>query len=229
MPLMFDPGERWLYGTSVDWAGQVLEAATGERLDSYLQREIFDPLGMVDTGFRLTPEGRARSATMHARTADGLAAIPFELTEDPEMAFAGGGLYSTVGDYLQFLRMLLGRGTIDGLTLLRAETVATMAANHIGELESGSWRTANPALCNDVDFYPGMRKHWGLSFLINTEVTPEGRSPGSLAWAGMANTYFWVDLARQVGGVFATQVLPFFDQPSLEVFRTLERTTYSSL
>lgn len=229
MPLMFDPGERWLYGTSIDWAGQVLEAATGEPLDSYLHREIFDPLGMVDTGFRLSPEGRARCASMYARTPDGLTPIPFELPEDPEVAFAGGGLYSTVGDYLKFVRMLLGRGTTDGRNILKAETVGTMAANHLGELESGSWRTTNPALSNDVDFYPGMRKHWGLSFLINTEVTPEGRSPGSLAWGGLANTYFWVDLARQVGGVFATQVLPFFDEPSLEVFRRLERAAYSSL
>ena len=228
-PLLFDPGERWLYGTSLDWAGQVVEAATGERLDSYLQREVFDPLGMADTNFSLNPERRARRATMYARTPDGLAPIPFELPERPEMTFAGGGLYSTVADYLKFVRMLLGRGTLDGRRLLRAETVATMAVNQIGELEPGTWRTANPAVTNDVDFYPGMRKHWGLSFLINTEITPEGRSPGSLAWAGLANTYFWVDLTRQIGGVFATQVLPFFDQPSLEAFRTLERTAYSSL
>ena len=228
-PLMFDPGERWLYGTSIDWAGQVVEAATGERLDSYLQREVFDPLGMTDTGFGLNAERRARGATMSARTAEGLAPIPFELPADPEMAFAGGGLYSTVADYLKFVRMLLGHGTLEGRRLLRAETVASMAENHIGELDAGTWRTANPALTNDVEFYPGMRMHWGLSFLINTGTTPEGRSPGSLAWGGLANTYFWIDLARQVGGVFATQVLPFFDQPSLEAFRTLERTAYSSV
>jgi methyl acetate hydrolase len=228
MPLLFDPGERWLYGTSIDWAGQVVEAATGERLDSYLQREVFDPLGMTDTGFRLDAERRARCATMSARTPTGLAPIPFELPEDPEMTFAGGGLYSTVADYLKFVRMLLGHGTLGGRRLLRAETVATMAENHIGELDAGTWRSANPALSNDVEFYPGMPNHWGLSFLINTETTPEGRSPGSLAWGGLANTYFWIDIARQVGGVFATQVLPFFDQPALEVFRTLERAAYSS-
>jgi CubicO group peptidase (beta-lactamase class C family) len=228
-PLLFDPGDRCVYGTSIDWAGQVLEAATGEGLDSYLQRQVFDPLGMADTGFRLGPEGRARSAAMHARTADGLTPIPFELPEDPEMLSAGGGLYSTVADYLKFVRMLIGRGRLDGRRLLRADTVASMVENHVGELDPGSWSTTNPALTNDVEFYPGMRKHWGLSFLINAETTPEGRSRGSLAWAGLANTYFWVDMARQVGGVFATQVLPFFDGPSLEVFRALERTTYSSL
>jgi CubicO group peptidase (beta-lactamase class C family) len=228
-PLLFDPGERWLYGIGIDWAGQVLEAATGQRLDSYLQRAIFDPLGMADTGFRVSPEGRARRAAMHARTEDGLTPIPFELPEDQEMAWAGGGLYSTVVDYLKFVRMLLGRGTLGGERLLKSETVATMAVNHIGELEAGGWRTVDPAVSNDVEFYPGMPNHWGLSFLINTGLTPEGRSPGSLAWAGLANTYFWIDLARSVGGVFATQVLPFFDQPSVDVFRNLERTTYSSL
>jgi methyl acetate hydrolase len=113
--------------------------------------------------------------------------------------------------------------------VLRADTVADMAANHIGTLTAGGWRTAQAGFSNDVEFFPGTRKHWGLSFLINTETTPEGRSPGSLAWAGLANSYYWIDRTRQVAGVFATQVLPFFDPPALDAFRLVELATYDSL
>lgn len=226
-PLLFDPGDGWAYGTGLDWAGPVVEAVVGTRLDAYLTAAVLEPLGMADTAFAVPSENRARVADMHFRGPDGLVTIPFELPADPEMVMGGGGLYSTVVDYLRFVRMLLGGGTLDGTRVLAPETVAAMAANHVGDLQAGTWATANPALSHDVDFWPGMAQRWGLSFLINTAVTPEGRSPGSLAWAGIANSFFWVDPIRQVGGVFATQVLPFFDPTSIAAFRALERATYA--
>jgi methyl acetate hydrolase len=228
-PLLFDPGEQWSYGISIDWVGQVVEAVTGSRLDTYLDAAVLEPLGMVDTGFARDRRKRGLTAEMHARTADGLMPIPFELPEDPEFIMAGGGLYGTVLDYLRFVRMILGGGELDGVRVLRADTVADMAANHIGPLTAGRWRTTNPGYSHDVEFFPGTQKHWGLSFLINTEPTPEGRSPGSLAWAGLANTYYWIDRTRQVAGVFATQILPFFDPLALDTFREVERATYASL
>jgi methyl acetate hydrolase len=228
-PLLFDPGEQWSYGISIDWVGQVIEAVTGSRLDRYLDAEVFQPLGMLDTGFARDSSRRGRTAAMHVRTAGGLMPVPFELAEDPEFLMAGGGLYGSVLDYLRFVRMILGDGTLDGVSVLRADTVADMAANHIGTLTAGGWRTAQAGFSNDVEFFPGTRKHWGLSFLINTETTPEGRSPGSLAWAGLANSYYWIDRTRQVAGVFATQVLPFFDPPALDAFRLVELATYDSL
>jgi CubicO group peptidase (beta-lactamase class C family) len=106
---------------------------------------------------------------------------------------------------------------------------AGVAANHLGDLSVTGWRTVLPAYSNEVDFFPGMRQGWGLSSLINTETTPEGRSPGSLSWGGLANTYYWVDPTRQVGGVLATQILPFFDAPALATFRAVERVAYESL
>jgi CubicO group peptidase (beta-lactamase class C family) len=229
VPLLFDPGDRWSYGVGIDWVGAIVEAATGRRLDVHLREALLEPLGMHDTGFRRTPEQAERAAVVHLRTPDGLVPIPFELPDEPEMLMGGGGLYSTVLDYLRFTRMLLGGGTLEGRQVLAPETVALMARDHLGELQVTGWRTANPMLSNDVDFYPGMRQGWGLSFLVNAERTPEGRSPGSLAWAGLANSYYWVDPAAGVTGVFATQVLPFFDATALGVFRDVERAVYESL
>jgi CubicO group peptidase (beta-lactamase class C family) len=163
---------------------------------------------------------------MYLRTPDGLVQIPFEMKEDPEFLMAGGGLYATVVDYLRFLRMMLGGGELEGTRVLNAETVRTMAANQIGDLTVDGWQTANPILTNDV--YLGTDQEFGLSFLINPEAAPDGRAAGSLMWAGLANTYYWIDPTSRVAGIFATQVLPFFDGPALDVFLAIERTVYAS-
>ncbi|WP_218838530.1 serine hydrolase domain-containing protein [Halopseudomonas pelagia] len=230
LPLMFDPGERWHYGISLDWVGKVIEAASGQRLEEYFQQHIFGPLGMVDTTFAPTSERRERLMPMHARLPDGsLQPIPFELPEDPEFYLAGGGLFGTARDYLKLLQMILNEGTFNGLQILRPETVRLMAQNHIGDLQAGKMTSAMPELTQDVEFFPGMEKRWGLGYLINTEATPEGRSAGSLGWAGLANTYFWVDPARQVTGVIMTQILPFADPAMMEVFNQFEAGVYRQL
>ena len=141
----------------------------------------------------------------------------------------GGGLYGTAADYIKFTQMILNKGKGNGNQLLKPETVALMGQNHIGELTMGKLTTAAPLYTNDVDLYPGMVKKWGLSFLINTAKTPEGRSPGSLAWAGLANTYFWIDPARNVSGVILMQLLPFADGKCLEAFAGFERGIYAGL
>ena len=110
----------------------------------------------------------------------------------------GGGLYGTAGDYIKFTQMILNKGRGNGNQVLKPETVALMGQNHIGELNMTKMTSAVAFATNDVDLYPGMEKKWGLSFLINTAKTPEGRSPGSLAWAGLANTYYWIDPSRDV-------------------------------
>src|ERR1019366_10712879 len=192
----------------------------------YLRSAIFEPLGMHDTDFRRDADRRARTADMYLRTPDGLVQIPFEMKEDPEFLMAGGGLYGTVVDYLRFLRMMLGGGELEDTRVLSAETVRTMAANQIGDLAVGGWQTANPVLTNDV--YLGTDQQFGLSFLINPEAVPEGRAAGSLMWAGLANTYYWIDPASGVAGLFATQVLPFFDGSALDAFLAIERMVYRS-
>ncbi|WP_315728110.1 MULTISPECIES: serine hydrolase domain-containing protein [unclassified Bradyrhizobium] len=229
-PLASDPGTRWEYGINIDFVGKAIEAVTGQKLDAYLHKNLFAPLGMTDTGFKLGPSQRERLVAMHARGADGaLASIPFEMEQEPEFHMGGGGLYGTAGDYIKFTQMILNKGRGNGNQVLKPETVGTMCENHIGELEMTKMVAAVPGVTNDVDLYPDIVKKWGLSFMITTARTPEGRSAGSLAWAGLANTYYWIDPARDVTGVILMQVLPFADKECLEAFAGFERGIYAGL
>jgi len=229
-PIMSDPGTRWEYGTNIDFVGKAVEAVSGKRLDAYLRDHLFTPLGMSDTGFKLGDSQRQRLVGMHARGEDGsLAPIPFELEQDPEFHMGGGGLYGTAGDYIKFTQMILNAGRGNGNQVLTPETVAMMGQNHIGELNMTKMISAVPSATNDVDLYPDMVKKWGLSFLITTAKTPEGRSPGSLAWAGLANTYYWIDPSRDVTGVILMQLLPFADRKCLEAFVGFETGVYAGL
>jgi methyl acetate hydrolase len=228
-PLAHDPGTRWDYGTNIDFVGKAVEAVSGKRLDAYLRDNLLAPLGMNDTGFKISDSMRKRLVGMHARTPEGLAPIPFELEQNPEFHMGGGGLYGTAADYIKFTQMILNKGKGNGNQVLKPETVALMGQNNIGALEVNKLTTAAPIYTNDVDLYPGMSKKWGLSFLINTAKTPEGRSPNSLAWAGLANTYFWIDPARNVSGVILMQLLPFADRICLEAFAGFERGIYAGI
>ena len=229
-PLMTDPGTRWEYGTNIDFVGKAVEAASGQRLDAYLRDHMFTPLGMSDTGFKIGESQRKRLVGMHSRAEDGtLAPIPFELEQEPEFHMGGGGLYGTAADYIRFTQMILNKGHGNGHQVLRPETVALMGQNNIGDLTMGKMTSAVAFATNDVDLYPEMAKKWGLSFLINTAMTPEGRSAGSLAWAGLANTYYWIDPARNIAGVILMQLLPFADRKCLEAFAGFERGVYAGL
>ena len=229
-PIMTEPGTRWEYGTNIDFVGKAVEAVSGRRLGEYMRENLFKPLGMDDTAFRIGDAQRKRLVGMHARGEDGsLQPIPFELEQNPEFEMGGGGLYGTAADYIRFTRMILNKGSGNGNQVLKPETVATMAQNHIGELAMGKMTGYVAFATNDVDLYPGMVKKWGLSFMINTAVTPEGRSAGSLAWAGLANTYYWIDPARDITGVILMQVLPFADPKCLAAFAAFEAGVYAGL
>lgn len=226
-PLLFDPGERWHYGINIDYVGKAVEAASGQNLEAYFRAHITGPLQMADTAFRIGADQRARLSAMHARTAEGLVAIPFEVEQEPEFHMGGGGLYGTAPDYLRFARAILRGGELDGARILRAETVAEMSRNQIGALNVTALHPAHPHLSNVAEFYPGMVQKWGLGFLLNTERDPHGRSPDSLAWAGLANTYYWIDPSAGVCGVVLTQVLPFADPAALDCLWALERGVYA--
>jgi len=229
-PLLFDPGDRWEYGISIDWIGKMVETISGQKLDRYFQDNIFGPLGMKDTGFKISPSMRSRLASVHQRDDKGaLTPIEFALPENPEFFMGGGGLYGTARDYLAFTQMIVQGGSLGGAQVLKRETVDLMAQNHIAPLDIPYIKTAAPGLSNDVDLFPGMRKGWGLSFLINTQDAPTGRSAGSLAWAGLANTYFWIDRAKRVSGVFLSQLLPFYDATAIDLFGKFETEVYRSL
>jgi CubicO group peptidase (beta-lactamase class C family) len=208
----------------------MVETMSGQRLDRYLAQNIFGPLGMTDTTFTPSAAQRARVASVHQRGADGaLAPIEFAMPEKPEFFMGGGGLYGTAADYLTFTQMIMRGGTLNGVTVLRPETVTQMAQNHIGALEVPPVKSAMPTLSNDVELFPGMSTKWGLSFVINTQALPTGRSAGSLAWAGLANTYFWIDRTKQVCGVFLSQVLPFYDATAVDLLVKFESAVYRAL
>jgi CubicO group peptidase (beta-lactamase class C family) len=229
-PLVFDPGERWEYSIGIDWVGKAVEAASGQRLDAYLNDHIFAPLGMTSTAFRRTASMDARRVAMHQRGANGrLTVVPFDTNQDPEFHGGGGALHGTGTDYIRFVRMMLNGGTLDGNRVLKAETVRLMGENAIGDLVFNPLRSVMPSSSHDCDPWPDQPRKWGLSFLINTQVTPQGRSPGSLSWAGLANTYFWIDPVRDVGGVIMMQLLPFVDGKAMELFEAFERGVYASL
>jgi CubicO group peptidase (beta-lactamase class C family) len=229
-PLAFDPGERWEYGINIEWAGRLVEALSGKSLDAYFRDHIFAPLGMRDTGFVATSEQWARQAHVHQRRADGsLEAQPLPPPAVPEFFAGGGGLVSTAPDYLRFLRMLLGGGTFDGVQVLRPATVAEMNRNQIGELPAGVMKTCMPERSNDVDFFPGAPIRWGLGYMINMRPGPNGRSAGTVSWAGLFNSYYWLDPARRVAGVILTQILPFADPAVLRLHGEFERGVYALL
>jgi len=230
LPLVFDPGDMWDYGINIDWAGKAVERASGQSLGDFFAEHIFAPVGMTDTGFALAPDRCARLVGMHARAADGtLGPIPFELPQDPEFQMGGGGLYGTAADYLAFERLFLNQGRVNGRQILRPETVRLMSQNAIGELEVRLLETAVPAYSNNAEFFPGMRKKWGLGFMISPEPVPGGRGPGSLAWAGLGNTYFWIDPAKGVAGVILMQLIPFADPKALALLDGFEKTLYAAL
>jgi CubicO group peptidase (beta-lactamase class C family) len=230
LPLTFDPGDRWDYGINIDWVGKAVERASGQRLGEYFTERLFEPIGMEDTGFKLSPERRSRLVQMHARSEDGtLAPIPFEMPQEPEFEMGGGGLYSTAADYLAFQRLFLNDGRADGRAILRPETVRLMSQNAIGDLDVQGLKTAMPAYSHDAEFFPGMVKKWGLGFMISTAAVPGGRSAGSLAWAGLGNTYFWIDPTNRLAGIILMQLIPFADPKALALLDSFEEAVYAAL
>ncbi|MCC7366898.1 MAG: beta-lactamase family protein [Chloroflexi bacterium] len=226
-PLVFEPGERWEYSIGIDWAGKAVEAVSGQRLEEYFAENIFGPLGMTDTNFILRPDQRERRVSMHRRTGDtSFEVFAFEIPQQPALYMGGGGLYSVGRDYLTFLRMLMHGGSLNGAQVLKPETVAEINRNQIGELRVRPMISANPRASNDAEFFPGLPKTWGLAYLRNEEPTPTGRSAGSLAWAGISNTYYWLDPTTRVAGVLLTQIQPFADPLVLELFGRFERAVY---
>lgn len=228
-PLIADPGTRWEYGINIDFVGKLVEKLSGQRLDAYLQDHIFAPLGMSETGFKIRDDQRPRLARMHARLPDGvLAPIDFETPQDPEFHMGGGGLYSTAGNYLTFCRMILGDGSLGGKQVLKPESVAAMRENQMGDLVVTRLVTVAEAASNDAEFFPGMVKKWSFGFMLNTEAVPARRAANSLTWAGLGNTYFWIDPTSRVCGVILTQILPFADAKVLALYDAFEEAVYAA-
>ncbi|MHC3003842.1 methyl acetate hydrolase AcmB [Gordonia sp. GN26] len=230
-PLLFDPGTAWEYGSNIDWVGQVIEGITGRRLGDVMSDRVLSPLGMSDTAFTLSGDTRHRRAIMHHRHDDTLIADHrWERTRDPEVHMGGQGLYSTVPDYLRFLRMWLRDGESDsGDQVLRPEIVELALRNHIGDLKVKKLPGVMPELSNDAEFFPGTTKSWSYAFMINDVDVPTGRPAGCQSWAGLGNLYCWIDPIDKIGGVWATQILPFADPTSMGGYLDFETAVYRAL
>lgn len=230
-PLLFEPGEQWEYGSNIDWAGLVVEAITGKRLGEVMQQRIFEPLGMTDTAFTMTPSMLQRRAGIHQREEDGSLTVLEDLIlpQDPEVHMGGHGLYSTVKDYCQFIRAWLNDGQGDHGRILKPETIRFAEMNGLESLKIKALPGVIPNISKTAEFFPGMPKSWALSFMVNEQDAPTGRPAGSLAWAGLANLFYWIDRKNGIGGFWATQILPFVDPVSTNSYLEFETTAYRYL
>ena len=224
-PLGFSPGERWEYGIGIDWAGVIVETLSGKGLDVYFQDHVFAPLGMHDTFYKVPDEKAVRRAAIHSRTETGLTVIPHL----GEPVSGGGGLSSTITDYLRFMRVLLNQGTLDDAKILQPDTVDMMFENHIGDLDVTPGPTQMPTMSNDFDMGFGQPAKWGLGFLLHEAQTESGRPKGSASWAGLFNSYFWIDRENDLCAVIGTQVLPFYDTHAVAMLKDFESAVYKNL
>ena len=228
-PLIFDPGAKWWYGSSTDTAGRLVEKVSGLSLEEYFHRNIFEPLGMNDSFFNVPANDYPRIVSLHQRQANGSLHENPRKPPAPMSTFSGGGgLSSTAGDYTKFMQMLLQRGKLGNARILQSETVAMMTKNQIGDLQVGKLNVVMPQISNEVDFHPGITHKFGFGFLINVEGYAGGRSAGSLSWAGVANTYFWIDPERKLCAMLMMQIMPFFDKNAVTVLRDFERAVYAA-
>ncbi len=229
-PLSFEPGQRWEYGIGIDWAGQLLEAVSGIKLGEWMRKEIFDPLGMSDTAYQCSSEMEERKAAVHILTKDRWKALP---TEPPstvaEFDSGGGGLFSTAIDYAKFIQMILCEGKLAEHEILSKQTVSAMSSNNMGHLRVTPVTSIDHNLSADFEFMRGVPKSWGLTFQINEDTVVGGRNAGSLSWAGLFNTHFWIDRTSGFGALLMTQTLPFMIPQVAALLNEFEQTLYQSL
>ena len=230
-PLAFQPGTAWEYGINTDWLGVLVERLSGQRLANYFDDNIFTPLGMTDTFYELPADKLDRSVTMMARATEGLVELPGfqpmprEKGSMPHYS-GGGGLFSTVKDYGRVLQMLLNSGALDGKKLLKSETIESMFQNNIGDIQPAALAAVMPTLSNTADMSFGEKATFGLGLLLHTDGINGGRKANTGSWAGLFNSYYWVDREAGTYGIFGTQVLPFYDGVAIETLLEFEQAVY---
>jgi methyl acetate hydrolase len=228
-PMIFDPGSRWEYGISIDWLGRLVERVSGESLEAYFRQHIFDPLGMPDSFFVVPPDKQPRMAKMYQRTKDGSLAEPPPRPTPPVTFFSGGGgLFSTARDYLTLTQALMAGGQLGQRRILNAESVAMMGQNQIGDLTIRPFQSLIPDLATDGAALAGNLDKFGFGFALNTKPSEAGRGANTLAWAGIFNTFFWIDREKQVCAVLMTQMLPGLDPGPRALLEEFDRAVYAA-
>jgi CubicO group peptidase (beta-lactamase class C family) len=226
VPMAHDPGTAWEYGVSTDWLGLVVEKVSGSSLATYLKQHVYEPLRMNESTFAPTPEQRSRLLRVMQRQADGsLAPSALDLPPASEWDAGGHGSYGTVQDYGRFVRAWLN----DGRGVLKPETARMALQDHLGGLELPQvLKSQMPVLSNDVPSLP-FGQSWGLGFHLMLDNVPGARSAGTADWAGVFNSYYWIDRTKGVGGVLMTQLLPFFDMGVVETLMGFEGAVYQQV
>ena len=229
LPLVHEPGAQWTYGASTRVLGDVIEKITGERIDVYLDRHILGPLGMHDTSYTVPPGKYSRVVTTNQK-ADGKITETQNPDPIPATIRGDGGLFSTAKDYSRFVQMILNRGQLGGVRILKESTVAEISKNQIGSVKVRLQPTADPLRSRPFPLGAG-EDVWGLGFQIAAPKSPNPsmRSPGSMSWAGINNTFYWIDPQKQIGAVILMQMLPFYDEAALRVLQGFEERVYKNL
>ncbi|MEM7195778.1 MAG: serine hydrolase domain-containing protein [Pseudomonadota bacterium] len=216
LPLRFEPGTRWHYSFATDVVGHLVEVISGTTLDQYLRANVFEPLGMRDTGFYVSDSELERFAACYCPHPEKVALV---LQDDPatssfrkmpNMLSGGGGLVSTVDDYLRFCRAMLSGGHLEGYKLLEAETVELMISNHLPGNEDLS--VVGESLFTETT-YSGIGFGLGYAVVLDPAVTESPTNQGEYSWGGMASTYHWIDPVEQIIVVFMTQLIPSSTYP----------------
>jgi methyl acetate hydrolase len=228
-PLLFDPGDGWAYAGGIAIVSRVLEQIEGQTLDAFLQERLFAPLGMNETGYVVPGARRSRVAAVFRMTDEGLVESP--VPDEVRSPVSGdGGLYSTADDYAKFIQLILAGGVApDGSRLLSAESVRVLTRNHLASVRVSLQDEPLPLLARAFPLGAG-RDGFGLGFQVTGEHTePHQRRPGSLSWAGIFNTQFWIDPASGVGGLLLMQYLPFYDEAAIATLVGFEERVYQGL
>ncbi len=226
-PLSFNPGSAWEYGIGIEWLGVLVEKISDMTLQEYMKENIFNPLRMVDTSYDVPKEKNERLVKVHGRNGDDYFEMPFDPPERSAFYAGGGNLVSTLNDYSAFLTMFLNKGKSPNGRILQETSVDLMLSNHTGDLLMTKMHTSAPILSNDVDFFPDTNKSWGLGFMINNKDIENGRPKGSAGWAGLFNSYFWIDPSNKIAAVILMQMLPFAEEGCLKTLKDFEKSIYS--
>jgi methyl acetate hydrolase len=228
-PLLEEPGERWRYGLGIDWLGLVIEALSGETIDQFCRKEIFEPLGIESTGFTLSSAMTERLVPVFVRDEEGgFQEAPFNLDppRNPEFFGLGYGLYSTASDYLRFLQMWLNEGILNGTRILESSSISRSLQKDGVIPPVGVERSVMPALVGDLNLLPGAIQSQVLPFMQVDHDLTNRRRAGSCFWAGLLNTHFWFDPKSGIAGILMTQLVPFLDPIFMEVYSDFEQAVY---
>jgi CubicO group peptidase (beta-lactamase class C family) len=226
-PRLFEPGTSWKYGTNTDWLGKVIEKISGQDLETYLRENITGPLEMDHTWFNVPGDLSEKIVSMGARDSAGAIHAYTRIPRGPVTSYsAGGGLFSSPGDYLKFLKCMLNYGKYDGGQILQRETIELMLRDHLPEGINLEHEKFENSIISYTGGYYDESDRWGLAWAIEANENEPVRPPDAVYWSGAANSYFTLDVQNGIGIVYFTQFFPFNDKESYDFYRLFEELVY---